>query len=66
MSLMHKLEPLRFSDDILNDLRKQLEEEEAQQSGHQALGTDGEDPHTDESEEEEEGEEEESDDTSDT
>ena len=66
VSLMHKLEPLRFSDDILNDLRKQLEEEEAQQNGHQALGTDGEDPHTDESEEEEEGEEEESDDTSDT
>ena len=53
VSLSQKLAPLRFSDDILNDLRRQVEEE-AQEQDRQALGTDGEDEiiHTDESAEE--------------
>lgn len=50
VSLSQKLAPLRFSDDILNDLRRQLEEE----AQEQVLGTDDEDEvvDTDESAEE--------------
>lgn len=59
VSLSQKLEPLRFSDDILNDLRRQVEEDARGDNCHN-IGIDGDDEmqHTTDSYEEEEYEEE--------
>lgn len=59
VSLSQKLEPLRFSDDILNDLRRQVEEDAREDNFHN-IGIDGDDEmqHTTDSYEEEEYEEE--------
>lgn len=67
VSLSKRLEPLRFSNEILNDLRRQVEEEEAKAENCQNIGTDGEDevPRTNESDEEVDEYDEEHDETSD-